>query len=640
METSAPPTPTVIGEKAKEAALKLFEAYKSNNPFPIQAENQRLSQSLDASQVIQDGTVSFIERVGYWEKPDTSPPMIRSYTVSSVDHEEASTTKQNWKNLLRQTRSFPGSPRENRKTRANEDKKQSHKVDKSLEVEHCYPVIRILNENNHEQQQNSDSENSVVIDIARNQICDNLKTSVDPNGENPDEYVKTLGSVDSGYPTTTGSTRTTQFGGRYSVHESRSASAISASERRKLFGDKTKSKSFYDISHGDSQYSAETSSFSTDNDTKAIGIRRSMPSDLNNFRSFDSGQYCIMCRRDRNFDHAETYSCESDLNRLHRPQRMYSSDARTKHRSCNCRKCQQRSKSHCRKHIRQFSREIGSLDISHTCRHNSDLNLRRFNQRSRRRSNEKLFYTVGPNRSFQENMKVTHSTSTESDVCDCSRNKTRARRKCYKRTEHYSDDSWKMRHKRPDLASIKTITASWELSKDQSYKRSPVDSYLSNAQFVGHPYEMYNLTVEPRGCIQDLTNDTFRNVDVGADYYQNQPPSLVHSSIQMGDLPEIKTKIRNNSQPPNLTDVEVVSSHLRVEADIIGKSWDKLETVSVEKIETTPQSTSSSDKTNTTFKDSAYQTKQSSVDRYNSIKDRNGIAGSKTNSKQADGGFR
>ena len=587
--------------------------------------------------------MSFIEGISNVEKKDTSPPMIRSYTVSSVDHEEVTYAKQKWKQLLRHTRSLPCSPKENRKSQAKQDKKPIHDDKKDSEMpvksEHCYPVIRILNENNSEQQMNSDSENS-VIGLTRRQICDNAKLSINANVGKLDEYSRVLGSdclTDSGYPTTSGSSRVTQLDGTHSAQESRSPSATSARERRKLFGDKSKSKSFYDISPGESHYSAETSSFSADNDMKAIGIRRSMPNDLNNFSSFDSGQYCLMCRRDRILDHAVTYSCESDLNRLHKPQRTYSSDTRTKHKSCNCRKCQQRSRSHCRKHLRQFSRDIGSLTISQ--RHNhGDLNLRRFNQRSRTRLNEKSFYTVSPNRSIREHLKAMHSTSTESDVCECSRSKTRTRRKCYKRTEHYSDDSWRAQHARPNLASIQTSAASWELSIDESRKRKLVDSYLANVQRQIYPYVNHNLTVEPRSGSQYTSNDSLMHFDFNSGYNQNQLRSLhkTHSAIEMSELTEMNTHL----QPQNLTDVEVVSSHLSTEKDIVNYSLDKLETLSVEKIETTPLSTSGSDKASKTLKDSAYQTKQSSIDRYNSIKDRNGIAGSKKKGKQADGFIR
>ena len=630
METSAPPTPTIVDEKAKEAALKLFDAYKSYNSFTPQSAVPRLSGAREDAPIIQGGTVSFIDGISTVDKKDTSPPMIRSLTINSAEYDEGSSAKQKWKQLLRHTRSLPCSPGKNRQTHATQERKPINDSSRGIEIptksEHCYPVIRILNENNSEQHINSDSENS-VIDVKSREICDNAKLSVNINSGQLSDSIALEGN-DSGYPTTSGSSRVTQVDEPFNDQD-RSPSVASARERRKLFGDKSKSRSFYDISPGESHYSAETSSFSTDNDMKAIGIRRSMPDDLNNFSSFDSGHYCVMCRRDRKLDHAASYSCESELNKIHKPHRTYSSDTKSKHRRCNCRKCHQRSKSHCRKHLRQFSRDIGSLNISQ--RHNlADLNIKRSYQRSGRRSNAKSFYTDGSNHSFPGHLKTMHSTSTESDVCDCSRSKTRSRRKCYRRTEHYSDDSWRSQHVRPNLALIKGSAASWELSRDECHQRKVVDSYLANVQRHRYSNINHSLMVEHQCCNQYLSNDSLMRHG----YNQTQPRSLrkTHSAIEMSDLTEMKPYL----QPQNLTDVEVVSSRLSTDAYLVSQSLDKLDALSVEKLETTPQSTSSSDRACKPFEDSAYQTKQSSIDRYNSIKDKNGVVESKKKGRQAD----
>ena len=615
MDTSAPPTPVVVKEQKKEVALRFFEAYKSDN------SNNRLSQSFDLSAGIQDGTVSFIDGDDDTEKKDSSPAMIRSYTISSLDH-GPSTAKKRWKNLLRQTRSLPGSPEELRTSlERKRNKEDVEKATKPVSAEHCYPIIRILNENNHEEHRNSDSENSIICSESKR----DAKSLINAPSDNQVNYVRHGDSADSGYPTTSVSSQNTQFGG---INSTEQIKTQSAGERRKLFGNKAKSKSFYDISYGDGRLSAETSSFSTDLDyeSKASGLTRSLSRELDS--SFDSGHYCLMCRRDRKLDHAESYSCESELNRLHMSDRTYSSDSRLS-RKCNCKKCRRRGRSHCRKHIRQFSTDINSLSTSISNRY-SEGNVKRSRHKGHRRSSERpticnsVECAVAHSRSFRDYSSIKLSTSTESEACDCSKSNTRSRRKCYKRIEHYSDGTCAPRSRRPNLSSIANSAASWEQSKDETYKRRLMDSYLSNVRSSGYPYKDRYLSVDGLEHFDPSVHTSGSHLST--DSYQSKHNSF-GSSKSHSPMADISEQLSRN-RPSHLTDVEVVSQNLNNNPEY--------ETRSVDKLEKTPLSLSSSgsDGTSKGYKDSAYQTKQSSMDRFNSIKDRNTT--SKTINKQPE----
>ena len=431
-------------------------------------------------------------------------------------------------------------------------------------------------------------------------------------------YLKSGDSNDSGYPTTSLSSQQTQPSG---VNGCRKAKSPSAEERRKMFGNKNKSSSFYDISPCKSHLSIDSSSFSTDfeHEGKLMELRRHAKT---NYYSIDSDNYCLMCRRDRRMSQAETYSCESELNHLHRRDRNGSGESGSG-RKCNCKRCRHRRKSHCRKHIRQFSRDIDELDMNY--RHNLT-SLKRCSQRFHKQSSDKVYYTAGPSRSFREYSNAKLSTSTESDACDCSKRSVRSRRKCYKRVEHYSDGSYTSRHKNSNFSSIRNLKSSWELCREQTYRNKMIDSYLENVHLHGYSLQDPYLSVDIKG--HSASSNCSYADQASADSCQSRHTSLGSSSkprSPLADLPDTFSKRWQIPRNQSLPEVEVITRNNDEEPK--SKSLDKLDN--------TPQSSSGSDKTINTYKDSAYQTKQSSVDRYNSLKDLSNTSTTKNKCRQA-----
>ena len=539
-------------------------------------------------------------------KEDNSPPMLRSYTIGSLDR-DISETKKKRRRSLRYSHSLPSTPKHDYKLK---QKAEPNTTEGTLQVPtktgHCYPEIKILNEYNHEQPANSDSENSFISENMPTQLVSRVKRKKDMNAS----YMKSVDSADSGYPTTSLSSQHTQPSGVCRVRDKR---ASNAEEKRKMFGNKNKGSSFYDISSSKSNVSIENCSLSSDieHQRRTLELSRNALTDYN---SFESDNYCLMCQRDRRLGQAHTYSCESELDNLHkRDSRLSGSRSRPK---CYCKRCRHRRKSHFRKHIRQFSREIDDLDISYRNRNNSSRSVCR---EMRKHASDRCNFTGTSCRSFRDYSNEKHSTSTESDACDHSRRNVRSRRKCYKRNEHNSDGSCSSRFKMPHISTIQTNAASWELCQERAYKREMMDSYLSMVDYLEFPFpETYQSLSKGHSAPSVCGSHHSRHTSFGSSCKSISSPMLERLS-QSRQLPH------NGSLP----DVEMVSRNDNDKVAAKSKSLDKL-------YNTPTSSSESSDKTHSSNKDSAYQTKQSSVDKYNSIKENNNSTKSRNRWKQDD----
>ena len=315
---TSPPSTPVINEENKNAALKLFAAYNGKkehiNPTITSIQQGEVDNALNIRDImscgIQGGSVFFNSSPDIDHEPLDRHGILRSYTIGS-DYRTVDSSRWKYKINARKTSSYTGSPYTTPRRNTSDTEKD---VD-SNEIQHCYPIIKIINENNVEQSRYSDSEESV----------DKVNTTMIDVKPQPPESKPQPDVLDSGYPSTTLSNATQcSMDDVIAMHN-----ASSASERRKMFTSKSKSASFYNIGSMDMETIPVINTIQSshyESPTGTIECRRSFHADLKG-SSFESDR-CRSCQRDEIKRLA--YSYESDLDKLHkhRNSRQYTFDDR------------------------------------------------------------------------------------------------------------------------------------------------------------------------------------------------------------------------------------------------------------------------------------------------------------------------
>ncbi|KAL4234952.1 hypothetical protein ACF0H5_006594 [Mactra antiquata] len=380
--TSIPSTP-VITEQNQDAALKLFASYNSRKDQLTQditsmpSETITPNLSIRTRNVMSCGIKGGTLTLNRTDESDHSNieathGILRSYTVSGSNLETATRSKLRKPSPFKAF-SYSGSP-----IHSNTNP-ESTEISKPI---HCYPEIRIINEYDIEETKR-ENENETPDDAE--EIKDNIYN------------IKPVENLDSGYPSTTVS-NVTQSG---STETQSNKQPTTASEKRKLFSSKSKSASFYKISSADAQPCSTSDIHSSMLTTKAL-----RPSTSVQCLSFES-EVCPSCHRDSSFNN---YSYEKGLDKIdrHCATKRFSSSVSSccrhkRHRHKRSSVCRHRS-SH-RKNLYTHQPRFQTNHYHHgPCVHLTSRHLSLVEQSKRRRHH-----------SF--NML---NSSTESDSCLCS----------------------------------------------------------------------------------------------------------------------------------------------------------------------------------------------------------------------------
>lgn len=333
-EIHSPPLTPIINEDNKDAALKMFAAYNGKKEHISSTITSIQQGDADSKAVsimscgIQGGSVLFNSESDLERENQDRHGILRSYTIGS-DYRTVDSTRWKFKKDAKKCSSYGGSPSEtlNVKARSAEN---VHKKEPT-ELHHCYPTIKIINENNVEHNLYSDSEESVV-----------KESNIPVVAFQPQSDSKAPQEVqDSGYPSTTMSNVTHCSSQVEDVHPIHTAST--AAERRKLFTSKAKSASFYNIGTVDADRMPLV------NDVHSL-VFEGQTSHRHGYSSAEAGG-SFESERNRPCHREElkrlAFSYESDLNKLHRLKRMghftiderhsYSKHKHSRHRhKCGC----------------------------------------------------------------------------------------------------------------------------------------------------------------------------------------------------------------------------------------------------------------------------------------------------------------
>lgn len=452
----SPPSTPVINEENKDAALKLFAAYngKKEHISPTITSIQQGEVEENSLKVrdimycgIQGGSVTLNPESDVERDILGRHGILKSYTIGSTStHLKAN--RERYKKEARKFSSFAGSSFLTVPVESNVTEAPNVEVG-STEREHCYPDIKIINENN-EDGTYSDSDGSV---------CDGISIIVPKKADETD--VKCLEVTDSGYPSTTMS-NTTQYSCQM---EDTKPILTSAAQRRNLFTSKAKSASFYNIA---TDYHDEI----PEGNKADNGVVHTKESSLNlspcrapHLRSFESEQ-CRSCYRQE--VERLAFSYESQLDKVHKlKKRQYTHDEESaciKHR-----RGRHRHICGCPKTHRQCSREVCSyLKHGHRCKPEFYLTS---------------YPNVGARNVYKlnhpESEQVCHYSSTDSDSFVATSHKGNRRRKQYHSKGHFSENDY---HRRKDwIRSFDLYPQDVDHSKHHSFKTKQMKSFLKDA---------------------------------------------------------------------------------------------------------------------------------------------------------------
>lgn len=613
---SSPPLTPVINEENKDAAMKLFAAYNGHKEHISPTITSIQQGDVDATKLnvqdimscgIQGGSVSFNPEADR-DTPDRHG-ILRSYTIGP-DYKIANRLrfKTEGKKFSSYSGSQSGTPTLSqlsftRKTDPHSPERQST---------HCYPIIKIINENNVEQNRFSDSDGSV---------CKNNSVEVEHQPETKVDV------HDSGYPSTTMS-NVTQSSIQY--EDSHPMHVTTASERRKLFTSKAKSASFYNIG------TVENDTLPVVNDIhKFVLQEKSVAGFRNQSHSIQSCSFeserCRSCHREEVERHA--YSYESDLDKIHRGRHQYTFDDRghySRHRHTH-----HRHRCGCSKQNRHHSRDIvyhSNQKRKHYSKHGSEI----------------LPFIVHDRRRHGENDRYVHMySSTDSDsFIDASREHRWRRHNYRTKGIAYSDGSNFHSHDMSFCSDKHPFDI--KSSKNCSYKTKQMHMFLKDAykaKLQGYDNMSYLDDVHDRKVECRMQNNSCGHENV--DDTKQSGPRLERRSNTVIEITE--ENIDKNCPPkppythPSKSRINYSPNHFSFSDETVKqylREYEKQECIEDGTIGNTAQSSASernlsnTDESVTGFsehgrgidpklklqeriiqKDSAYQTKQSSVDR-------------------------
>jgi hypothetical protein len=642
---TAPSTP-VVNEENQDAAMKLFAAYNTKKPelspniTAIQDNNLQIKAKDIMSCGIQGGTVTLNPDIDveYYHK-DHPHGILRSYTISTEIRDfESRISKARKEASMRKTSSYSGSPTVSRMVdskRVNENA--------GVKMTHCFPEIRIINENNCEEKNISDSDDNLDVALAN----DNTVSKIDPT-ENIAE-VKQSDQHDSGYPSTTIST----IQDSSQIEESNLKTIASANVKRKLFSSKAKSASFYKLGNENDSRQIEKRKEIRDSMIRDISFKRSTSGE---FRSFES-ERCRSCKKTPIERCA--YSYETDLDMLHRCRNKRQHSTGYHSSISHQRRHRRRRKCGCSKH-HSYSRDI-------------DMNSRDVHDPQVRLHKEQYLHSI-KQKSFGENWywptRSHHSirplnSSTESDSCLCSAQEMRYRHRHYHVKEAFSENDFRQRH-----ISNRTFDSSPRIDfrSDDSCKSKLMRSFLSDTyrascnnysvsdatescchykHFLGSPENSslsssrdktrspsprpksprkQPITTQRRSdTVVEIAQDNVIKLDVSPISSVNSLNVKCSSSANGETKPDFDGISSTYNEPEVKVDIE---SYLRVDkSDNNGAQYAFEENPAFHQVDkdennhkhyTNCQKPPTSNEIKLTLKDSAYQTKQSSIDKFKS----------------------
>lgn len=391
---------------------------------------------------------------------DITHGILRSYTVSTEIRDFESRRSKLRKEIPHKASSYSGSPFRSGSTGYFEQHNPNgpNDIAESAKQRHCYPEIRIINENNIEEIKKSDSETSDI---------DGNPDDVDMNNIHAaDTEVKPVENIDSGYPSTTMSNTTHSESvltesGEIKVEPT-------ASEKRKMFGSKSKSASFYKLGAVEVSGNILHKEHRNPND---ISSAKSHNPSIDKCMSFESDR-CSSCHRET-IDRC-AYSYDKDVDKFHKYRvRQLSHDVS---RYCSRHKRHKRKRyGDCRHHSQNkdsyYPRPL-LLPKSHS--HNES--CIHFNSRHQRLTDTQR---------YGRGSRVLNS-STESDSCLCSNYDSRYHpRKNNRKTciikEAFSESDCHQRQsfdRRPRNRCETHLCQ--DLKSEDSYKSNLMKSFLSD----------------------------------------------------------------------------------------------------------------------------------------------------------------
>lgn len=455
LDSITTPSTPVVNEANQDAAMKLFAAYNTKKPelspniTAIQDNNLQIKTRDIMSCGIQGGTVTLNPEIDIENHhKDHAHGILRSYTISTEIRDFESKARK--EAAIRKASSYSGSPTITRVVNSKTVKENT-----MPKMTHCFPEIRIINENNCEEKTVSDSDEN--FDGALPAESSISKTNpVENIGD-----VKPSDQHDSGYPSTTIST--IQDGSQ--IDDSNLKAIPSANIKRKLFSSKAKSASFYKLGNENDTNKNDKRKEIRDSKISDLSFKRSTSGE---FRSFES-EICGSCKKSPIERCA--YSYETDLDMLHRcrNRRQHSTGYNSSH-------------SHQRRHRRR--RKCG-CSKHHSYSRDTDLNLREFHEPQVRVHREQFLHS-SKHKSFGDNWywptRSHHSirplnSSTESDSCLCSAQEMRYRQRHYHVKEAFSENDFRQRHISPRGLDLSPRI---DFRSDDSCKSKLMRSFLSD----------------------------------------------------------------------------------------------------------------------------------------------------------------
>lgn len=404
------PTTPVVNEANKDAAMKMFESYNyrrsqttpsiatidvhEEQPMPIKVRDITACG-------IQGGVLTLnVDDRAHFERGGHG--MLRSNTIGPEirDYEDR---KARYRSEERRASSYAGSPTfflqsHDEEHETSETLNTDTNYNTLLESAHCYPEIHIINENNVEQDIHSGNESS--------------DTHVPEAVERPNAKIQQELN-DSGYPSTNVSNTTTQSSA-LTDNPAVSLPSASASVRRKMFS--AKSASFYNIGTADED-NMDTMPrvdtvhvYNSNEDMQKHVMRRS--TDVSN--SFESGN-CGTCKVD--LLRKQAYSFDSDIDRF-----SYLQDKQV-YSDCRCTGHKHRRAKHKRRHRSTKFDRHESRDQGCSLKHSSS------NYRRHAVSTGELRI---PRERFRRGFSTCSSSESDSVLCGCSHHrKHRHQRRSY-----------------------------------------------------------------------------------------------------------------------------------------------------------------------------------------------------------------
>lgn len=622
-------------------SIKKDDASPNITSVPDESDNNLGIKTRDIfSCGIQGGSVALNPHNAFeHHDKEASHGILRSYTISTEIPDFESRRSKARNQIKKKSFSYSGSPRNARQISAGIT--EDFPTD-SLKEQHCYPEIRIINETGCDETKISDTDDTDYkfdIEIPKN----NIRTSQSKSVDNIHE-MKVSDHHDSGYPSTTISTTHSSS----HVDDTNNMAVMpSASERRRLFSSKAKSDIPSMRMHV--THDSEISDMSFKNSTS------------DDFRSVES-ERCGSCHREKIERCAFSY--ETDLDKIHRSKgRRCSVDRSTcshqkrhKHRrKCGCSKNHNYNKAYelVPRHHKQSLSLLHNYYLSTDMRHSSIRDGQDINR-------------------YRHQMRPLNS-STESDSCLCSVHEMRHQRKHGHIKDAFSEKGFHKKHNSPCRRAYDS-SPRIDFCSDDSGKSNLMKSFLSDTYRLssrvhsGHSERMNEdtrqstnsfpsprntswsssrerspLTPSPSPLCIPIQSETFVEKEswcvaklnvtpessANSEFVQQQSMSpITLNSIAAFDFEQIHGKKDNGEykkdvEPSRKGTYTVSGEYLKALPEVEYFSDDKyadkgmMQTINSRHIvDSDANFTSVTNEAIGRLKDSAYQTKQSSLDKY------------------------